>query len=94
MAEPRSSSVGKAGLALSFLPWVTYLSMLIFQAERGSPVGTLTGFLIMLGPPVALIVSVVGLFKDTAKGPAIAGTIISTLTLLVLILLVLIGMRR
>jgi hypothetical protein len=31
MTEPRSSSVGKIGLVLSFLPWVGLLSSLVFQ---------------------------------------------------------------
>jgi len=41
----------------------------------------------MPGTPAAFIVSVAGLFKDTAKGRAIAGTLVSGAALLLFFVL-------
>jgi hypothetical protein len=84
MSEPRRSVVGKIGLALSLLPCVGHVSMLIFHLGQGSPFETLEWSLILVGPPVALIVSLVGYYTDTDKKPALVGTYISAYSFLIL----------
>jgi hypothetical protein len=87
MTEPRRSVVGKIGLALSLLPWVGDLSTRGLRPGWDSPQATFAGFLILFGPPVAFIVSLVGCFTDTARKQAVAGALISAGTFVVLFLI-------
>jgi hypothetical protein len=78
--RPRRAIFGKLGLAAAFVPWAVMGAIVLIRPGWDSPIATL-GMLLSYGAtPLALILSVIGIFVDGRKAYAIIGTVIAALT--------------
>jgi hypothetical protein len=77
MPRPKSMKFGKAGCWLAFLPWPVLFLGYICCGEDA--VGAALSFG-LIGEPTALVLAIVGLFKDQSKKYAIAALILGSIS--------------
>ena len=73
-------AMGKMGVSLSLMPWLTLALMLLLRPGLRSLTAFLAGAFLMFGPPASLLVNLVALVVDKKKTLATAGFIVSVLT--------------
>jgi hypothetical protein len=74
--RPKSMKFGKAGCWLAFLPWLLLFCCCYWEVDED-----ISFYFFLIGPLMAFILAIVGLFKDQPRKYAIAALILSSISL-------------
>lgn len=82
--KPNRRLFGRIGFLLSLIPWLVFLLSFFIHPRVDSPMGALFE-LAPLAALAALILSLIGVFRDSRKGWAIGGLVLSLIIIMIIV---------